>query len=123
MNTLIGLLDYGQSYWLDNLTRGKINTGELKKRVEEQGLRGITSNPSIFDKAISKGQDYDGHITELVKEGKNPPQIYDALTIKDVHDACDILNPVYEQSDGTDGFVSKAFLLSSKCFTKASTLT
>jgi transaldolase/glucose-6-phosphate isomerase len=106
MNTLIGLLDYGQSYWLDNLTRGKITTGELKKRVEEQGLRGITSNPSIFDKAISKGQDYDGHITELVKEGKNPPQIYDALTIKDVHDACDILNPVYEQSDGTDGFVS-----------------
>ncbi len=106
MNTLIDLLEYGQSYWLDNLTRGKITTGELKKRVEEQGLRGITSNPSIFNKAISAGQDYDGQISALVKEGKNPQQIYDALTIKDVQDACDILNPVYEESGGTDGFVS-----------------
>ena len=106
MNTLIELLKCGQSYWLDNLTRGKITTGELKKRVDEQGLRGITSNPSIFNKAISSGQDYDGHITGLVKEGKNPLQIYDALTIKDVQDACDILNTVYDQSDGTDGFVS-----------------
>jgi transaldolase len=106
MNTLIELLETGQSYWLDNLTRGKIATGELKKRVEEQGLRGITSNPSIFNKAISNGEDYDGQIAKLVKEGKNPSQIYDALTIKDVQDACDILNPVYEQSNGTDGFVS-----------------
>jgi transaldolase len=106
MNTLIDLLETGQSYWLDNLTRGKITTGELKKRVEEQGLRGITSNPSIFNKAISAGQDYDGQISALVKEGKNPEQIYDALTIKDVQDACDILNPVYEQSYGADGFVS-----------------
>ncbi len=106
MNTLIELLESGQSYWLDNLTRGKITTGELKRRVDEQGLRGITSNPSIFNKAISKGSDYDGHISELVKEGKNLPQIYDALTIKDVQDACDILHPVFEQSNGTDGFVS-----------------
>jgi transaldolase/glucose-6-phosphate isomerase len=106
MNTLIRLFETGQSYWLDNLTRGKINTGEIKKRVEDQGLRGITSNPSIFNKAISKGSDYDDHISKLVKEGKNPSQIYDALTIKDVQDACDILNPVYEQSGGTDGFVS-----------------
>ncbi len=106
MNTLIELLETGQSYWLDNLTRGKITTGELKKRVEEQGLRGITSNPSIFNKAISAGQDYDGQISDLVKEGKNPEQIYDALTIKDVQDACDILNPVYDQSNGIDGFVS-----------------
>ncbi|MEO7463820.1 MAG: transaldolase [Ferruginibacter sp.] len=106
MNTLIDLLEYGQSYWLDNLTRGKITNGELKKRVEEQGLRGITSNPSIFNKAISAGQDYDGQISKLVKEGKTPEQIYDALTIKDVQDACDILRPVYEKSGGTDGFVS-----------------
>jgi transaldolase len=106
MNTLVDLLETGQSYWLDNLTRGKITTGELKKRVEEQGLRGITSNPSIFNKAISSSTDYDGQISDLVKEGKNPSQIYDALTIKDVQYACDILNPVYEESDGTDGFVS-----------------
>jgi transaldolase len=106
MKTLIELLNYGQSYWLDNLTRGKITSGELKKRVEEQGLRGITSNPSIFNKAITGGSDYDDQIAKLVKEDKSPTQIYDALTIKDVQDACDILFPVYEKSGGTDGFVS-----------------
>lgn len=106
MKTLIELLNYGQSYWLDNLTRGKITSGELKNRVDEQGLRGVTSNPSIFSKAITGGSDYDDQIAKLVKEGKNPSQIYDELTIKDVQDACDILLPVYEKSDGTDGFVS-----------------
>ena len=106
MNTLRNLLNYGQSYWLDNLTRKKITSGELKKRVSEQGLRGVTSNPSIFDKAIANSDDYNEQITTLAKEGKTPEQIYDALTIKDVQDACDILNPVYVQSEGTDGFVS-----------------
>ncbi len=106
MNRLIDLLSHGQSYWLDNLTRKKIQSGELKKRVTEQGLRGITSNPSIFNKAISGSTDYDDHIADLVKQGKNPEQIYDALTIKDVQDACDILKPVYDQSNGVDGFVS-----------------
>ncbi len=106
METLIDLLQYGQSYWLDNLTRAKITSGELKKRVEKQGLRGITSNPSIFDKAITSSTDYDNQITALVNTGKSPTEIYDALTIKDVQDACDILLPVYEKSGGTDGFVS-----------------
>ncbi len=106
MSTLIDLLSYGQSYWLDNLTRKKITGGELKKRVTEQGLRGITSNPSIFNKAIAGSDDYDSQIKELVDAGKSPQEIYDALTIKDVQDACDILMPVYEQSGGTDGFVS-----------------
>jgi transaldolase/glucose-6-phosphate isomerase len=106
MKTLVDLLNYGQSYWLDNLTRKKINSGELKKRVSEQGLRGITSNPSIFQKAISAGDDYDQQINELVLKGCTPREIYDALTIKDVQDACDILRPVYDSSGGTDGFVS-----------------
>ena len=106
MSTLFDLLNYGQCYWLDNLTRKKITSGELKKRVEEQGLRGITSNPSIFNKAISGSDDYDSQIKELVKAGKKPQEIYDALTIKDVQDACDLLKPVYEQSGGADGFVS-----------------
>lgn len=100
------LLDYGQSYWLDNLTRGKIKKGEIKKRVTKQGLRGITSNPSIFNKAISKGNDYDVQIKKLVREKKSVREIYEALTIKDVQDACDILKTVYDESDGTDGFVS-----------------
>jgi len=106
MSTLIDLLNYGQSYWLDNLTRGKINSGELRQRVTEQGLRGITSNPSIFNKAITSGKDYDEQIIQLVKQGKSPQQIYNQLTIKDVIDACAILKPVYEQSSGIDGYVS-----------------
>jgi transaldolase/glucose-6-phosphate isomerase len=106
MDNLINLLNYGQSYWLDNLTRKKVTSGELHKRVQEQGLRGITSNPSIFDKAISGSTDYDEQIISLVFEGKTPQQIYDALTIKDVQDACTILKPVFDESGGTDGFVS-----------------
>ncbi len=106
MNTLRNFLNYGQSYWLDNLTRKKIISGELKQRVSEQGLRGVTSNPSIFNNAIANSNDYDEQIAALAKEGKTPEQIYDALTVKDVQDACDILNPVYVESKGTDGFVS-----------------
>ena len=106
MNTLVDLLNYGQSYWLDNLARKKISSGELKRRVLEQGLRGITSNPSIFHKSITGSTDYDDQINELVLKGFTPQQVYDALTIKDVQDACDILRPVYDSSGGTDGFVS-----------------
>jgi transaldolase/glucose-6-phosphate isomerase len=106
MSVLNELINYGQSYWLDNLTRGKIKKGEIKKRVSQQGLRGITSNPSIFNKAISKGTDYDTQIKQLVKENKNVQEIYEELTVKDVQDACDILRTVYDESDGTDGFVS-----------------
>jgi transaldolase len=106
MNTLTGLLDYGQSYWLDNLTRKKITSGEIKYRVIHQGLRGITSNPSIFNKAIAESTSYDELIKTLVKKGNGPGQIYEILTVKDVQDACDILKPVYQESDGIDGFVS-----------------
>lgn len=106
MNTLIKLLDYGQSYWLDNLTRQKITGGELEKRVQEQGLRGITSNPSIFNKAISESEDYHKQIKSLVEKGTSLQEIYEALTVKDVQDACDVLRPVFEESDGVDGFVS-----------------
>ena len=106
MSTLIELLSYGQSYWLDNLSRKIITSGELKKRVSEQGLRGITSNPSIFHKSITGSSDYDDQIKELVIRGLTPQQIYDALTVKDVQDACDILRPVYDRSNGADGFVS-----------------
>ncbi len=106
MSVLNELINYGQSYWLDNLTRGKIKKGEIKKRVKEEGLRGITSNPSIFNKAISKGTDYDDQIKKLVKEKKGVQEIYEGLTVKDVQDACDILRIVYDEADGTDGFVS-----------------
>ncbi len=106
MNPLLELINYGQSYWLDNLTRDKIKGGELKKRVTKQGLRGITSNPSIFNKAISNSSSYDAQIKQLVNQKKDVVGIYEGLTIKDVQDACDILRPVYDESDGVDGFVS-----------------
>jgi transaldolase len=106
MNALMKLVDYGQSYWIDDLNRRMIRTGELQKRVSEEGLRGMTSNPAIFNKAISKSDDYDDQIRELAGQGLTTEQIYEALAVKDVQDACDIFRPVYEQSQGLDGYVS-----------------
>src|SRR5215468_5200620 len=106
MNPLLQLLDCGQSYWLDNLTRDMLTSGELRQRVTKQGLRGITSNPATFHKAIMGSQEYDAQLRQLVDEGKDVAEIYEQLTVTDVQHACDILRPVYEASDGVDGFVS-----------------
>jgi transaldolase len=106
MNALLQLITYGQSYWLDNLTRRKISSGELQRRVTEHGLRGVTSNPAIFDKAISSGEDYDAQIQQLVREGCEIHEMSERLVVTDIQDACDILRPVYDASDGEDGFVS-----------------
>lgn len=106
MDNLLNLITYGQSYWLDNLTREKINSGELKKRVVTEGLRGVTTNPSIFNNAISNSSDYDSQMAKLFFENKSIQEVYEELTIKDVQDACDIMRPVYDESDGVDGFVS-----------------
>lgn len=106
MDSLKKLHACGQSYWLDNLTRKKIKSGELQKRMQEQGLRGITSNPAIFDKAISKSEDYNEQIESLAKATSDPVEAYESLVIQDIQDACDILKPVYEESNGVDGYVS-----------------
>ena len=106
MEQLQRLLENGQSYWLDNLSREKIVGGELKRRVEQEGLRGITSNPSTFSKAISGSSAYDDKLRALVKEGRSITEIYEHLAVEDVRDACDILRPVYEESGGVDGYVS-----------------
>ncbi len=106
MSSLTKLIDYGQSYWLDNLTRSMIKSGELKKRISKEGLRGQTSNPAIFHKAISESADYNKQIEKLAKEGKSILEVYDALTIKDVQDACDLFREVYDSSNGVDGYVS-----------------
>ena len=106
MNALLHLVTYGQSYWLDNLTRRKITGGELKRRVTEQGLRGVTSNPAIFEKAISGGEDYDAQIQQLIHEGCEIHELYERLVVTDIQDACDLLRPVYDASEGVDGFVS-----------------
>ena len=106
MKPLFELLEHGQSYWLDNLSRAMIESGELRRRVEEEGLRGVTSNPAIFRKAISSGDAYDEEIAELVGRGAAVPEIYEALVVSDIRAACDVLRPVYDGSDGADGFVS-----------------
>lgn len=106
MNALMKLIEFGQSYWIDNLNRKMITSGELQKRVSEERLRGMTSNPAIFNKAISKSNDYDDQIRELAGKSLSTAEIYEALVVKDVQDTCDIFRPVYEQSEGLDGYVS-----------------
>ncbi|OIP28720.1 MAG: transaldolase [Deltaproteobacteria bacterium CG2_30_43_15] len=106
MNPLLQLIEYGQSCWLDNLTRRMIRSGELKRRVDEQGLRGVTSNPAIFNNAISGSNDYDDQIRELVDKGLQIHEIYEQLVVTDIREACDVLRPVYDESDGIDGFIS-----------------
>lgn len=106
MNNLLKLFNYGQSYWLDNLTREKIIDGELKRRVLTEDLRGVTTNPSIFNKAISNSNYYEDQMVNLFNKGKQTHEVYEELVVKDVQDACDILRPVYDDSDGVDGFVS-----------------
>jgi transaldolase len=103
--TLHKLAENGQSVWLDYISRSLIDTGKLKGMID-LGVGGLTSNPSIFDKAISNSRDYDDHIQELHKTHRSTFEIYDDLTIKDIQDAADIFKPVYENTDGIDGFVS-----------------
>jgi transaldolase len=106
MKPILELIDAGQSYWLDNLTREMIQSGALKKRIVEEGLRGITSNPAIFNKAISKSAAYDSQIESLARSEAPVEEIYEQLVVKDIQDACDLLMRVYESSRGADGFVS-----------------
>jgi len=95
----------GQSIWYDYIQRSLITSGELQKLIDE-GLKGMTSNPTIFDKAISNSSDYDADIAELVKQGKSIQEIYEKLALDDIAMAADMLMPVYDATDGRDGFVS-----------------
>ncbi len=95
----------GQSLWIDNINRSMIVSGKLKLLID-QGLRGQTSNPTIFKQAISSSTDYDAKIQQLAGSGKSTFEIYDELTIKDVQDAADLFRGVYESTKGLDGYVS-----------------
>ncbi len=103
---LLELQSCGQSYWIDDLSRAMIRSGELERRVREEGLRGMTSNPAIFHKAITGGDDYDEQIHELAERRLDVREIYERIVVTDVQNACDILRPVYVESGGADGFVS-----------------
>ncbi|MBL8013292.1 MAG: transaldolase, partial [Candidatus Omnitrophica bacterium] len=95
----------GQSLWLDNISRSMIEGGKLKSLID-LGLRGQTSNPTIFKQAISQSTDYDSKIVELSEAGKKIFDIYDELTIRDVQDACDLFAGVYKSTQKLDGYVS-----------------
>ena len=107
VNPLQDLLRFGQSVWLDYIRRNLITSGELKRLIEEDGVRGITSNPSIFEKAISASTDY----ADLLQSLQSKPELdatarYEILAIRDIQDAADILRPVYDSSKRRDGYVS-----------------
>src|SRR6266446_7456916 len=106
-NPLRSLQEYGQSVWLDFLSRDLFRSGELNRLIAEAGLRGMTSNPSIFEKAIGHGDDYDAQIAELEAAGDlDPGTLFERLAITDIQHAADALRPVYEQTQRRDGYVS-----------------
>jgi transaldolase/glucose-6-phosphate isomerase len=107
MNPVKALQDHGQAVWLDFLSRGFIANGGLKKLVDEDGLRGVTSNPSIFEQAIGRTKEYDDAITRMLASQDQPPgQIFEKLAVEDIRSATDVLRPVFDATHGADGFVS-----------------
>ena len=106
MNALQQLHNCGQSFWYDNIRRKYLKDGTLAGYIADDGLRGLTSNPSIFEKAIAGSDDYDAQIAELAVQGKTVAEIYDALSISDIQAACDLFRPLYEESRRQDGYVS-----------------
>jgi transaldolase/glucose-6-phosphate isomerase len=105
-NPLVKLSTFGQSIWLDYIRRQMIDSGELKKFIDEDGLKGVTSNPAIFEKAIAGSGDYNADIRKLAQAGKSIQEIYETLTVADVGRAADEFRAMYDQLDGQDGFVS-----------------
>ena len=107
MNNIQKLAQLGQSMWYDNISRSLITKGELKKMVDE-GLRGVTSNPTIFDKAISGSNDYDDQLRDLILSDSDieAGTIIQALMVRDIQMACDVLRPVHDRTQGLDGYVS-----------------
>lgn len=106
MNAWKRLASFGQSLWYDNISRGFIQSGGLQQMIADYDLKGVTSNPAIFEKAISKGSEYDEDIRALIEQGKTTHEIYEKLTTDDIRLACDILYDVYIATGGEDGYVS-----------------
>ena len=105
-NPLAQLSTLGQSPWYDQMTRSLVTEGTLKKMIEEDGLRGLTSNPTIFEKAISGGKEYEAPLKELVAKGATLDEIYDGLVVADIASAADVFHSVWEKTEGEDGYVS-----------------
>ena len=105
-NPLLDLEQFGQSIWLDFLRRNALDNGDFQKYIDQDGASGLTSNPSIFEKAILGSHDYDQAIRALALEGKSIQEIYQTLTVEDIQRAADLFRPIYDRLEGRDGFVS-----------------
>lgn len=106
MNPLKKLQDFGQSVYMDEIRRSMMHDGYLKTLIERDGLRGVTSNPAIFEKAIAQSDDYDDAISELAAKGKSVEQIYEDLVVEDIQNAADLFRSLYDENDGKYGYVS-----------------
>lgn len=106
MSPLAQLKSHGQSFWLDSLSRHTLEDGTLERLIRDHGLSGITSNPAIFSKTIGQSPQYDRLTREALASASDVESVYETLAINDVRDACDILRPVYDRTEGADGFVS-----------------
>jgi transaldolase/glucose-6-phosphate isomerase len=105
-NPLLDLAALGQSVWYDFIRKSLIESGDLARLVEHDAVKGVTSNPSIFEAAIAKSDDYDAALGELDLASSTAEEVYEALAIADIQAACDVLRPVYDSTAGDDGFVS-----------------
>ena len=97
------LHDMGQSLWLDNITRDLLTSGTLRRYMQEFSVTGLTSNPTIFDRAIKNSHDYDDAIRRKVKEGRSGEALFFELALEDLAQAADLFRPIYDQTDGLDG--------------------
>ena len=103
---ILDIQNFGQSIWMDNLSRDILRSGELQELLTSRGVRGITSNPAIFEKAIAGNAIYDRDIEAGIRAGHSIDQIYESLAFDDIRSACDIFLPLYQQTQGLDGYVS-----------------
>src|SRR5215510_3279538 len=106
MNATRILHDLGQSLWLDNITRGLLRTGVLRRYIDELSVTGLTSNPTIFDHAIKNSSDYDDAIKSKLAQGKSGEKLFFELALEDLTQAADLFRPVHDRTSGDDGWVS-----------------
>ncbi|MEJ2757973.1 MAG: transaldolase family protein, partial [Anaerolineales bacterium] len=106
MNNSQKVYELGQSIWYDNIQRKLLENGELAGMISAGKIYGVTSNPSIFHKAIANSNDYDQDLIPLLKSNRSPEAIFEVLAVKDIQEACDLFFDLYNETNGGDGFVS-----------------
>jgi len=106
MNPLKKLTDFGQSVYMDEIKRSMMHDGYLQTLIDRDGIRGVTSNPAIFEKAIAQTNEYDNAIAELAAQGKSSAEIYEDLVVQDIQDAADLFRPMYDANDAKYGYIS-----------------